>query len=310
MIEKKCNICNSSKYKILFFGNDRLHRIDKILYRVVQCQNCGLVYLNPQPEPEELERYYPRNYGPFQDDNTIFKYGRFSIMLKRIKNWLFNKYAAKIEITEKSNSVNEERIVNYLDFGCGGGSHLEKVRLKHPNWNLYGLDNNKFACELVRKKGFKVFEGDILELDLPNNFFDVINMSHIIEHVADPKGTLIKLNSIMKKGATMIISTPNFDSWAAKIFRKYWYAVESPRHLFLFSYKTLTRLLDDTNFIVKEIEYDKGPEVFIRSIYYLLGKRDLRINPVIWWFLKPFSYILAYFGKTSLMTIYAKKVKG
>lgn len=309
MIEVKCNICGSGKYKILFFNRDRLHRIDGILYRVVRCQNCGLAYLNPQPEPVELKRYYPGNYGPFQDDNAVFKHGKFSAILKRIKDRLFNKCAAKIEIKEKSNSNSEEKVINYLDFGCGGGFHLEKIRLRHPKWVLYGLDNNQFACETARQKGFQIFCGDILKLNLPSNFaFDVVNMSHVIEHLPNPKEVLIKINQIMKPNAVLIISTPNFDSWAAKIFRKYWYALDSPRHLFLFSYKTLSRLLSDANFIIEKCEYDKGPKVFIRSIYYLLGKKDLRINPIIWQVLRPLSSALAHFEKTSLMTIYAKKI--
>jgi SAM-dependent methyltransferase len=184
---------------------------------------------------------------------------------------------------------------------------LEETRRKHPNWHLYGLDSIDVACAKTMQKGFKVFCGDITELNMPENFFDVVNMSHILEHLNDPKAALLKANLILKKGGKLIISLPNFDSLAAKFFGRYWHALDVPRHLFFFTPKTLSFLLEQTGFSVQKISYTQGPRVGILSLYYLLGRKDMRINPVIWRIFKPISIVSAKFKKTSVMTINAVK---
>jgi len=295
----RCNICGSKDYRILFENKDRLHKIDAVLFNVVKCSNCGLVYLNPQPTPEELKRYYPENYGPYQANSETFKFSPLSIFLKGMRRLIKNKI--------KKPRIIDRSVKNYLDFGCGGGSHLERIKILHPNWNLYGLDNNEVACKETQEKGFKVFCGDVLEMDLPESFFDIVNMKHVIEHLNDPKGTLEKINKTMKNGGEIIISTPNFNSWTAKLFRSHWYALDTPRHLFLFTIKTLTMLLHKTRFSIQRVEYSDDSKIAIKSFYYLRGRDDLEISPITWRILNPFSKVLSLFGRTSIVTVRAKK---
>lgn len=150
--------------------------------------------LKPQPSQEELKEYYPEDYGPYRE-NGLFKYGILSRFLKKI---LIKSKNRNIDNRIYQNSVDRSTL-NYLDFGCGGGEQLARTKMLHPNWNLYGLDNNEFACRNTKKKGFKIFHGDILQIDMPQNFFDIVNMSHVIEHLNEPKLTMLKINSIMNK---------------------------------------------------------------------------------------------------------------
>jgi len=301
-----CNVCGSDHNKLLYKSKDRLHRTDETVFDVNQCLDCSLVFLNPQPTPEELEKFYPKAYGPYQNSNQILKYGLLSMTLKKFLIF-FQSNTIPNHIRKKENKPQETEVLNYLDFGCGGGAQLEDMRAQHPNWNFYGLDNNDFACEQARNKGFKIFCGDILNMNLPENFFDVVNMSHIIEHVHDPKAVLKRIYATMKPDAKLIVSTPNFNSLAAKIFRSYWYALDTPRHLFLFSQKNLSQLLHDCGFVIKKIEFDPGPKAALRSFYYLLGRRDMSISPIVWRLFQPLSNALSFFGQTSIMTVRAQK---
>ena len=59
-----CPLCGKQKERVLLTGRDRLHGIEGE-FTLVQCQECALIYLNPQPALETLSRYYPENrYGP------------------------------------------------------------------------------------------------------------------------------------------------------------------------------------------------------------------------------------------------------
>src|SRR5262245_27170521 len=57
-----CLLCGSTRLAPLFRGSDRLYHTTRREFDVVRCGDCGLVRLNPQPSPEELQGYYPSNY--------------------------------------------------------------------------------------------------------------------------------------------------------------------------------------------------------------------------------------------------------
>ncbi len=295
----KCINCNSEKYQLLFKGKDRLHKVTDTLFNIVKCSDCGLVYLNPQPNQVELKKYYPDCYGPYRGGSDV-KYGYISRHLRKIKNIFKKQNKNKLKI--------DHSIENYLDFGCGSVSNLEKVKTLHPNWNIFGSDNNELICKEVKEKGFKVFCGDILNLNLPRDFFNIVNMSHVIEHLNNPKETLIKINRSTKMNGDIVITTPNFDSLEFKLFKSYWFGLEIPRHLYFFTKKTIYNLLNNTGFKIINIQYDIKPETIIRSIYYIIGKKDLRVNPIVWRIFKPINIILSLLRTSSIITVKAKKI--
>jgi SAM-dependent methyltransferase len=261
--------------------------------------------LNPQPTATEISRYYPADYGPYQEINEAFKYGFFSKAFSGI-----NKYFRRggRNPVNKTGSTTEDAAKTYLDFGCGSGRALAALRAEHPNWDLYGLDNNETACARVRKLGIKTFCGDMLKMELPDNFFDIVNLSHVIEHLPDPLAVMLKINKILKKGGTITVTTPDFNSLAAKIFGKFWYALDTPRHLFIFSPLTLSALLEKTGFVVKDIKYKLDPQVAIKSWYFFLNKKDMRLNPITWRLFKFMSGVFSlFYRRASIMTIQAEK---
>jgi 2-polyprenyl-3-methyl-5-hydroxy-6-metoxy-1,4-benzoquinol methylase len=303
-----CNLCGADDYKLLLKSGDRFYKIKEPVFNVVKCNVCGLVYINPEPEPEELAKHYPMEYGPHQNNFELLKYGHF---MKFVKN-KFNRFEkkAKENDSEKNKQSNEKK--TFLDFGCGNGAHLEKMRRMHPNWDLYGLDNSELACKNVAEKGFKVFCGDILNIETAENFFDEVYLGQVIEHVYNPKEVVKKISNIMKKGGNLTMITPNIDSLAARIFGSSWFALEIPRHLFLFSAKTISRLLSENGFEVENITYDKEPKTAIRSLSYIFFGRSVAISPIfwhiLWYIMNPISRILSFFGKTSIILVKAKKL--
>jgi predicted SAM-dependent methyltransferase len=127
----------------------------------------------------------------------------------------------------------------------------------------------------------------------------------------DPKATAKKIWQILKPGGKVIMITPNFDSVAAKIFRTYWFGLDTPRHLFLFTPKLLSRLLTESGFKIKEVSTVSDVRVAIGSMNYIFPRKDMRINFVLWHILRfilmPFGKLLSKFQKTSIMTVQAEK---
>lgn len=64
-------------------------------------------------------------------------------------------------------------------------------------------------------------------------------MTHLIEHVHDPVGLLKECLRVLKPGGSLVAITPNVESLGHKVFRESWRGLEPPRHLQLFSLRTL-----------------------------------------------------------------------
>lgn len=151
-----------------------------------------------------------------------------------------------------------------LDVGIGTGLFLRLVSKK--GWSVCGVDISRYAVEKVRKEGFKIFRGQLAKAPFKNNFFDVINMRHSIEHMEDPKGTLLKSYEILKPGGLICVATPNSSGIHAKIFGKDWPHLDLKHHVNFFSKGSLIRVLRGVGFKIIKV---KTEELTIYDIFKL-----------------------------------------
>jgi methionine biosynthesis protein MetW len=295
---EKCNLCESDDSTILFNGRDRVHKKDG-LFTVVKCNNCGLIYTNPRPKQTIISEYYPEVYWDIKENEEV----NFENKLKKVVHKSINKIYYQMKIPSQYSG-------KVLDIGCGDGKLLSN--LKNTGWETYGVEISDLAVEFARKKyGLNIFEGVAEDAMFEDEFFDVIILSHVLEHLPDPKATLKEINRILKPNGLLIISIPNVNSFEAKHFKKYWTAWELPRHFYHFSNKTVETLLNKTGFNISKINYDTNPNIFLSSFKYLL--EDLGINPLVGLILIfPFSNILSLIigniKQSSSMTLFIKKI--
>lgn len=96
-----------------------------------------------------------------------------------------------------------------LDVGCDVGL-IGKLLLKNKN-QVYGLDISPSAVKKAEKNGLKALTLNIETQPLPfkNNYFDVVLLAEILEHLFDPDLLLTKIKTKLKKGGGLIITTPN-----------------------------------------------------------------------------------------------------
>lgn len=248
-----CNLCQSSKNKLLF----RKHG-----YRIVKCCQCGLVYVNPRVSKPYIHELYKNN------KSRSFEY--YS-NLEKINRDRFIKLFYEIRKYKNSGVV--------LDFGCSTGAFLRVA--EEYGYQIHGVELNSSAAAHARNLlGPNILEGTIDNFSYEKDFFDIIHMGDVIEHLLDPLSTLRIINSFMKRRGLLIISAPNFNSILTKLFQ-----IKPEEHLYYFNKGTLSKLIELAGFEVlfikgidkiKSIEALQFSSTFFYNRIFRLSFRILR----------------------------------
>lgn len=229
-----CPACSSRRLEALptpgrwigvsVFGSyrDQLH--------LNRCGACGLVFVNPRPTAALLDRFYQGN-----------EYGC------HLPNW-----SEEAEATARAQLDWVDRLVptggRFLDFGCGGGYLLRNALAR--GWQALGYDVGAPAIAQCRQQGLPVTDNFD---DLVGHGFDVVYLSHVLEHVGEPGPLLDRLRTLLAPGGRVFIEVPNARSLRARIAAPIlcrWAALDEryrafPIHLFYYSEPSLCAMLEN-----------------------------------------------------------------
>ena len=269
-VEVCCNNCGSSASSLVTEGVEHEYKnTTSDVFRVVKCRDCGLVYLNPRPDICELPTIYPRDYYAYHlaekatenTDSLLYK-ARRHVYLSRLEKAL-----------AKCSSGNTLKV---LDVGCADGRALNWYRqVRSLNVETFGVDFDAKAVELARKAGHTVYEGRFEDADIPENFFDLVVATHVIEHVADPKAFAKRAFAVLKPGGVFLIETPNIEAADAKMFKnRHWGGYHFPRHWIFYSPRTLKTLLEECGFVAEETQFHPAPAFWNWTMHSLIGAVD------------------------------------
>lgn len=268
----KCNLCGLSNYELVYFkpiaenkkttefkdeysiSTSKIPKPD----RVFKCNVCGLVFAQQEGDSS----YYAEKYRQLVDREYLEEEQGRRQASREILN--------RIEKHKKRGRL--------LDIGCANGFFLDEARRR--GWEVYGLELSKWAANYAREQlNLNVIRGTVGEAKFEDGFFDVIVMSDLMEHLPDPKYSLVKARGMLSNNGILYINTPDIDSLISKILKAKWWGINK-FHLFYFSKKTLESMLDACGFKVKK--YSAHVRVF--SINYWL-KRFRVYNNILYRFL-------------------------
>ena len=304
----KCIVCGKNSWNNPFSAQDRMFELPGKFF-IYRCRHCGLLRVAPKLTSSQLAAYYPpKKYYSYQHSYSPGVFWRLRTFLVK-RNTIFSKM---LNVVIHVPAIPEGRSPGkIMDIGCGSGDTLSLLR--DIGWETYGLDIDKQAVVIAHRNNLSnVKHGSYTSLrTYPDGFFDVIRLYHVIEHLDDPQLLLRLAHKKLKKGGELIIGTPNADSLLAKTAGTYWYNLDSPRHLFIFSPGTLGRLLTDNTFSVESLDFSSIGGIVGTVQYFFTEKLGLKrkfiYNAWAIILMYPLERILDWCGAGDICLIMARK---
>lgn len=296
---RRCALC-SGRADLLYSGCQDQEYFIAGSSEFFCCSGCGFVFLQPLPQPEQLPTLYPSNYQNYDPPANP------------ISRFLWNRYH------ERHSAICRRYLPKngaLLEIGSAGGDLLERLRGQGIH-NVQGVELSRDGYERAAAKGLRVFHGSVDDFHTSERF-DVIFMSHVIEHVLDPVRTVAKIASLLKGDGVLYIETPNVGSLDARIWGRNWGLVHYPRHLYLFNRATLRQLLERNGLSAVNVWSEINSCGWALSLQSAL--RRLRIDrscrprsfyyPILLVLFLPVNLIDLCCGGTAFMAALARKPK-
>ena len=283
-----CDLCGSNQSREVLQQGDLIHAVSPELFTVVRCPDCGLCYLNPRPTTSEIGRYYPDQYftppSPRSRSSLEMSAKRLS---RRVKQWIMEDFYGypgagprrpwhvlrKIILwPEQMRRLWRGRDIipwvgagRLLDVGCGPGGNL--AVFQEQGWDVYGIEFSQAAVAQARARvGDRIHAGTLDTAPYKDETFDVIFLSHSLEHFFSPSETLTRLRQLLAPHGQVVIAVPNADSLEARLFGPSWVPWDPPRHLYHFTPATLRRLLEKCGLRVVRLRTGVGSLFFMASL--------------------------------------------
>ncbi len=249
-----CPICNDTKYKVVYKGYQYVNdRNENKNFQIIKCSNCG------------LSRNYPL---PYLDDVSAEVYQDFSYIDPYINAELWNKFF--MPMINKIKKYKQKGTI--LDIGCSSGYLLKLA--KDNGFNTYGVELNPQAAKYGNDNyNLNILNKDLSAANFDNNYFDIIVCSQLMEHIVNPEHLLSEIYRVMKNDGILIIDSPNYNGLLVKFWGKKWGGYQPQWHVWQFTPKSISALLNKNNFNAIDISCNQNincnpPQSIIKKLFY------------------------------------------
>jgi 2-polyprenyl-3-methyl-5-hydroxy-6-metoxy-1,4-benzoquinol methylase len=237
---------------------------------------CGTYWLDPMPLEEDISLAYVDyiTHDSFsttdgKSENILYRLMRG--VVARTTGMLLKR---SIGIDRKRRQLSDLCLYDdspgkLFEIGCGSGDFLARMRSR--GWDVEGVDFDPEAVRNVREKhGLTVHAGTMEHLNLPDETFDAVALSHVIEHIYDPVSLLKECFRVLKPSGKLTMTTPNAASFGHDLYRESWFPLDPPRHITLYSQKSLGVIIRRAGFKNVEIVTSAAnAEGVLRGSYHI-----------------------------------------
>ena len=309
----KCIVCGNRMTRYLT-GKDYLYRSSVNEYNIYKCNKCGLEHILPEPSFKEIISFYPNTYYSYntsrkkEDKKGFFLKIRDRLVERHYENkpkrdiyYFISLFTAGLFEGLPLSKFGKNK---FLDIGCGDGYNLRMLK-------KYGWKTTGFEIGEKRNNGNIFYDKSFVKVNLGIQKFDYIRIWHVLEHVQEPRSIVRKINKLLSSQGIVSIGVPNTSGLYPKIFGRYWYGRDIPRHLFNFNTDNLTQLLQAENIHILKIKH-MATGGLIGSLQHMINdKFGTRLNfidnPFLLTLFLPIDIICNVFKTADVITILAGK---
>lgn len=169
-----------------------------------------------------------------------------------------------------------------LEIGCATGERLQSYRVQ--GWkDLHGIELTEQAATQAQQRGFEVECGQVeVSLNkLPDEYYDVIVSSMVLEHLYDPFAVARTIARKLKPGGEFLFSTVTRDALDARWFGKYWSGYDFPRHMVYLRMADIHEMVAE-DFDQVECFHQNAPVDFLRPATWRRPENKLSDRLIAW----------------------------
>ncbi|HVO67336.1 MAG TPA: class I SAM-dependent methyltransferase [Syntrophales bacterium] len=276
----KCNLCGSDNYRVVYSMPEARYFVNE-WFNVVECNYCGLGFVNPRPTRAEISKYYPSSFYDYFDDE---------------RDYHLRRYAAEARFLPRASSDYNKLL---LDIGCANGDFPRYMQ--QLGWEVEGVEVSLNSKAITH---FKVYKQEFTEIPVYEPRYDAITAWAVLEHIHDPMAYFRKAAQVLKAGGIFAFLVTNFESVSSRCL----FLEDIPRHLYFFTESTIRKYLSISGFELIKRDYSNQiysmhPINFLRYyLYRYILRRRLKWNDI------PFK-TLHFFEKGSFKNCWMKNMK-
>lgn len=220
----KCPVCHSASEELAVLKNVGVVGIaEKYEQKISVCEVCDFVFTSNPIDAKTLNKFY--------ETMSNYEYGESGVSVSEPhKNMIKRQYSFIRDFLDSK--------INVLDIGAADGSNL--FFYKEKGHHVYGIEPSKanvkyaeYAFDVEMHQGFLsdyIQSGD-------KRKFDLVILSHVLEHVKDPKSFIEQISSICNE--YVYIEVPSMDMrFVEEPFGSFFF-----EHLNYFTYESLSQLM-------------------------------------------------------------------
>lgn len=261
-----CLFCNSSNNSDSYLPDTAFN--NKV-FAYKKCNNCGLIFIDPIPNKDDLTKLYPTSYQNGIEHTILANPHQKLIGLRY-------SYGYQFDLLK---SINFKGTI--VDFGCGNANFL--INANHHGFNCIGVEYNIDHVAILKQEVSSSIFYTVEEFFSSDQQYDLIRLSNVLEHFTNPKEMLNKLIQSLSPEGYILVEGPietnfNLANWVRKIYFSFrnsiqpsYTASHNPTHIIFTNRRNQLQFFKDLSFSAIHFKISEAEWPFPSSITSAIG---------------------------------------
>lgn len=270
----ECPYCHSTKSHHWALGQDYWMQTTSQTFDYVKCETCCSLYMKTRPNEKDIGSFYNGEYEPYlvnsssEQSNSLHRI--YSKILVRINKFFRSKKLISAN-SKFYGSIGSKD--TFVDFGCGSGAFLKSLAKK--SFRSIGVDFSPIAIKSMHALGLEAYDVEKFWEKTPSGSINYLRMNHVIEHLYSPDVVFSLIHAKLSSHGKLHLAVPNASGPSARMFGKFWYGLECPRHIAIPTPESCKILLERNGFGNVTIVHEAISKDFLRSVGFMFASAGL-----------------------------------